>query len=1110
MLGLGGITGTPQFMNTVRFFFAPDGTAPTADSVIGGYGDKDEASRCLGEMPERLVETSNTIDGPPQIRPNIPASGPGLPTADKCMNSACSALPCWNGVSMDLVACPDCQPECGHDLLSHPECMTSCLDQAGYNTAAMPNACKKALSENFIVDGEQDLGDAYEPDVAPLLAGAVPDPVDSFFPAVSPEYALAEPIDSVSMKVADGVYQPAVLNRLPLDPAFAGVKNADFTGGVYPEGSGMTAEAFLNLPLMPRPVFYANPKYVNANAPIFMMLQNFGLGPVSGPPGPPPNPTYNVQNECNTSETFSWLPLKVTNPTNCYSQPTSIVAADVDADGVQDLVTLHQRIYHRAFRNKAKFNACAGPGGTCFVAHPGWSVESCMEECLKDPNISYTPSWKDYLTNFDKSANHYTTPFDAAHDPTKSFSAIELKLYGVTLPYVPLGTPMDVHQQGYVTAYLNTNASAPWKADLFKRSEPGGNICRFGVGPVPTGLVADAAFDTHPGTDLVVSNFGEFDAEGVMSTGQFAAAGGITVVNNFDAKTCTAANIATYALNPGVSMNWSDPVNPVMIAKGDFNGDHHPDVAVTFFDSFLRSPVEIGQKDTYVFPDVVRADDKSAPSFFSPNIQCNWDPGTNPPGSSKSDCVDGGPPAMIIPNPAAAFPFTAHYFNTDQVNQVRCKRISIESNNPAHWGESGILGGPMKYDLFQCTGEANGGSCPKFDGHHDHVSKYVYRTDYRFDCDAMTHEIEYDGATPGLPPAWVSWGCTVSGGTLSCSGVPGFENWQCDVGRCTGASPKLDLTNCWGVTNDNSWKQVTGTAGGETKDLVEPPAGETWKLLSPVERDGVYQCGFNVAVNKSPEFAVYMNNPSSPGKFYNLKDPAVSNNYVSISSSAIDRIVPDITLPAPSSPKEAKCLNLIDCSCPGTDTSCDLAGATYTDADYKDHRMLRVREEKDPDSLPLSAWPYSIACADLVDKDGNDTPDGLDDCVVGFLNSHKLALFPSRGGLQPFTDTNMIVIDSTSPGYKDMLATMTTAAPSTPEEWADTIMSVFSGTNAVDIPQEPINAFNDIDGSAEKRRGITAVHGIPIKGIETLFNSVLGDEWINQNAVKWLDYELHP
>jgi hypothetical protein len=1152
----------PTAMATANTFFLPDAEpglgAVTSDSItVPGNISETGAAVGIEGFPDSAIYWSQffTTKHPGIIYPTYPSGytpSPARITRDIVQANAMhifdyQASTAFQGGAQSCgSATGNGSQSCFRDI----ECFSLCLTGAftDYQTN-FPASLLTNENPIRITDGEQDLGDFFLTDVAPtgdeLVAEFIPDPLDSFFPTYSKTLKLTAPVDVDMIQSVDSSSKQAViLNRFPLQ---------DEVSSVIKDQPNLF---YLTWPVLPYPLMYADPLLQNKGGHLFAIASDFGDGPVPPEAETGPKFTYNDDNECMTQEggVSDWAHPKMTDPRNCLSQPTAIRALPIFGTDRDDIVVLHQRINHPLVPNTA-------PAAVCQIE-------------------AYLPTWRDYFTNFDKTQNQFPD-LKTTDSPLKIYNAVNIGLtglagslgtgvtftsFGAQIGFgIDLAQPVDntisstmfnnipngissafnwlFTNQGYLTTYKNNHSAGDSpdasKFDVVKTVA--GTRSRYGVGQVPSDM-AVADVDNNAATpDLLIVDYGAIDLVGLGQLlgsvlplgGQsfdgnvlygFDSAGGFMAVENFGEDSTThevhAKNgMYYYPIRPD-QFRHSDPVHPVHISTShvphgcDFNGDKKDDAAVTFFDGMGMS-LDATITSQYQIPDII----SSPQSFADPLLRAGpqgWKSGTvcnNAPLTSTdpSDCANGDPSqaypggtSNVADDPAN--PFVATYELPDSgLNEFKCKRIEDgkEKNlDAAYPAGPDQLWSDDQSDLWECQGAASNPACPALK--RENASQFVYHVvlgGYKAQDGtwaATVSSTTQTVATGSMPLAWQPMGCSEDASThkITCAHPPtGFEIWSCETkampfqGGGTSGIPTLIIT-CSGKTvlaSDASFPRSIPNF------LAHQTGSEMWVDMAPVERDMIFDCGLKFGINRDSEFAVYMNDGN--GGFLT---PEAHHNYVQVAFDGMEKIVPSIPFNKKADIVPPMSMNRTD------------------------DRMSMESSGAVKGTVGTGPWPYSVACADMVDSNGSPFPDGNADIVVGMNNSHQVCLFPSQASqdpkkqnkMNPFTNTKMICFDSSTTDYKNKLAAYLKDANDdlakdpvgglflTPQDYLKFGIGLASGTSFVDIPKDSINGLDDMNGDVETRRGITAIHGFPWKDAYTIMNSVFGTQAFNMMEPK--------
>lgn len=1073
----------PQAATTSRTFFQADGTSDSVTVPSNNISSTDHvSSTCAFDLiPYAGVVHTKIGDGvPPAVTPTDPlcvgTPGPALPAG---WDLKCWTLPAAGIWPEKMNVLKKCMGQCF--IADFPEYLTQ-----------YPESCK--ANQNFVrvTDGEQDLADTFLTDLAPVGAELIwpeeiPDPTDAWFPTKQETVGMALPIDVTSLKaVAGGLYQAEILNRLPLNQNVKAQIEALAPADLWWTWPGIIGRF---------PWYYAKPDFQNSGAHESGLASVFGLGPIS-PAATSPIMTYNDENECMTADTVTlagWAAIALPNPhghvvqdpKNCLSQPTSVRALDENGDGKEDSVHLYQRFYHsRLFKKTGEF---------------------------------FDPNWKDYCTNLNATLDGIPD-LQTLDSPLKFYLALDLEVLNPMASIISLGLHIGAQGDvdnfsnlGYITSFYNTNAGATPDAALFKKQGSAASPWRYCVGQFPTDMeVANADGDTHK-PDLFIVNYGAIDLislldmfgfglpPGVPITAghtslNFMVAGGFTALENFDGQ---HSKMYYYPLNP-TPLKSNDPVHPINVRRGDFNGDGKDDALVTFSDGMGCNVA--GQSSVkYIMPNVVASPADKGPFGWDPGVVCNGDAV-----GDTSDCFEGVP-ASTPSGPLN--PHTAIYTGlSPELAEFKCNRIAETHEKdmspavePTPTDDTVVTPDPNAPDLWSCEGKATNPTCPELKP--ENASQFHYDVYYQgiFVAALPTAKWDADGdGTPNLPSGWAPYCTDSGGGVITCTDLPGFAKWECTFHAVVG--PTVEVL-CHGDT------VVRGAPTFPVPDklpaiLREPQVlAETgkWHLHAPpgkvaVSRDMIFDCGVQFNLKRRSEFAVYMNKGN--GSFYPPDHATVGNNFVEVAftGTGMHKILSEVPLKRNWS-------------------------TTFSHLGPGHAHMKKDSSGKIEGTVGLGPWPFAADCADLVDSNGYPVPDGKDDCVIGMGNAHEVCVFPSQGGLNPFTNTKMICFNSTSQDYKKKLAYF--LQPATDKIAADptgATLGIFdylrlsigmASTSYVEIPKDPINAADDIDGSPEKRLGIMVVHGNPWKVSDTMSNSILGLQFFN-NIYGLFDYDKEP
>ncbi len=956
---------------------------------------------------------------------------------------------CFASAFCDTLMCApsDISPACVSCRRSILECLLK----------SIPESCKNVGNPVLVTNGAQDPQDQLLEDNWPafpdtLVAGLIPDPVDSVFPTLSQRTDFFLPIDGKEIISANPPSrQVAALNYLPL--------RSDFLNILFRRINQVNTEDDFNDFLaqfvpMPFPGFLLDPELQQQQAPLFGVMHDFNGGVQT---------TYNFQNECVVD--------RVKSTQNCRSAPVSLETVPLSSSESKDLVILHQY-----FLDPISLDRPTGTLPTSVANLRNNSFLRQFAQLLFPRDVPGALAEK-YCTNViggnfpgKVSGNPWSQPINVSFF-SQDYDFVQAGSLGHTSGSVPVRNSI----LGYLTSYKNKGGA---EFERIGRASNTNDPLRFCVGKTPT-HVEKANLDGDISPDLVVSNFGGFNLNGPLQPGLVGpnkfleTAGGMSFIRNFDGK---SGELLHLPLVP--HRGATHPLHPIHVSCGDLNGDGADDCLVTFMDG-MGIHLDMNFVKEYRVPDVIRSDltlggDHLVPDMGGNCLNCSAPPNNLQLPSGVTEAIYGN-----IPN-----------FND---GDWACQRI-LPLVNPANPGE--VQASPSPYDLYECSGSAKDITCPDFS--RSHADRFVYKVKYRvYDpagCGAAAPEFQSlvsGGQFP--PPAWncdtIQQDSVMSTASFTCH-VPGMDAsdpWKCEYAmrpapfagvpsdcniRCSGTMPA----------------QATPTFPQILDVVISNGPTPFFRRGGPVEREAIYQCGYPFNVDRNSEFAVYMND--GHGGFSNATS-SLQLQYVSMEGAANAGRADDRRIVSQFPVAYTSMTDWVVFSSTGNSIPADRIPRMSL------RSSLTAQGRGANGSMELGVWPFHSVLADMVDKTGAPNPDGLKDAIIALNNSHFVAILPSQGGRTPFNGSPTLFIDSSTPKYKKELSDFLSGplqhannpTPISSSDQLSLLLGLASGTNFVSVPQDPINGLNELS-APETNRGIVALHGFPWRMLMTWVNSL--------------------
>ncbi len=975
---------------------------------------------------------------------------------------------------------------------------------AGCFKTNFPESCKKVGTPVLVNDGDRDAGDVSLEDNWPagpdqMIAGLIPDPVDSFFPTKTVDTTLFLPVDVVqaNFNAATPQLETVILNYFPL--------NANFfdSFGALADGDALAVMKFmLGLMPVPFPQFFSNPDY-QTEGPIFAVMDNFQAGP---------GLKENKQNECTTKDNADPKSYK-----NCRSSPVGIQAVNVSNAGSNDLAVLHQN-----FSSPPKVDPID-------IDNNGVPDAPELDELLKMgaqavqfliPSMGNAPVAKNYCSNVQNGVfpgKDVTNP--SSQGINVGFLNMNMRFAtGKTLLDAQIKTTNENQILGYLTWYKNRNDGSL----EFDKQPTADNPYRLCVGKSPTHFVkanldGDKDATGHPiYDDLVVSEFGGFTPswDPTIFAAFMEVAGGMTFIRDY---TGNGGQVLHLPIAP--DMGNTHIQHYIDTACGDVDGDGDDDCVATGMDG-MGLQIHAGLKELFRVPDVAVAGKPQPQAGGGPDeVFFPW----------AGDCtVDVADPNKVTCAGLEKFADGSWMCDKQPTQDVNGTAFLNNPANPEDMVEA------QKPDLYVCHGAPLDPTCPEFK--KENALRYLYKVRYELKITNVNKTPvqvleDMNGPQNKFPVAGADCAVKDNGGgknfSMVCTGIPDFDGWTCDI-RPVPDPAGLQMT-CQALTTARGangempasfaqWPDAFGESDADMKDIVTPDWEAGVRKDFPVIRDAFYACGYDFNINRNSEFAVYMN----PGNgAFNTIYPNL--HYVDMAQVKVPRIVPDF----PMNFDMSNIVNLkngignINVNLPGGQGAAQQQGFVDElpvvenlndeedkfNLDYMGVRYgMNVKGTGPNNTIGLGVWPFDVELADLVDKTGAPKPDGLADAVVALNNSHYVAIIASQGGWEPFKGAPTLYFDTSTPELKTRHSNFLVKAVEKVKlgeklsaiDYLTLLGGLMSGTSYVTVPKDPINGLNEFT-QPDARRGIVAIHAFPWRLVGTWLNSlelpigILGD-----------------